>query len=103
MYPMLWTRPDLAHAVGTLGQFASNPSNEHWKTGMDVLRYIRGEVDLSLVFQGSDDYSLVGYADSDFAADRETGKSVYGYAFFIGNSLVSWKSKKSQSWELLVQ
>lgn len=97
MYPMLWTRPDLAHAVGTLGQFASNPSNEHWKAGMDVLRYIRGEMDLSLVFKGSDDYSLVGYADSDFATDRETGKSVYGYAFFIGSSLVSWRSKKSKS------
>ena len=97
MHPMLWTRPDLAFAVSTLGQFSSDPSDVHWKVGMDVLRYVRGTLDLALIFHGSDTYELVGYADSDWAADKQTGKSMFGYAFFMGGSLVSWKCKKSQT------
>src|ERR1700752_3899034 len=74
MHPMLWTRPDLAHAVGTLGQFASNPSSGHWQAGMDVLQYIKGTQDLGLVYNGSDMFELVGYADSDWVSDKETGR-----------------------------
>lgn len=97
MHPMLWTRPDLGFVVGALGQFSSDPTMEHWKRGMDVMRYLKGTSDLGLVFHGSDNFELVGYADSDWANDLSTGKSVYGYSFFCGGNLVSWKSKKSQS------
>ena len=97
MYPMLWTRPDLAFVTGSLGQASSDPSMEHWNRAMDVLRYIRGSLDLNLVYKKSENFELVGYADSDWAADKRTGKSVYGYAFYIGGNIVSWKSKKSQT------
>ena len=30
MYAMLCTRPDIAHAVGTVSRFLSNPGREHW-------------------------------------------------------------------------
>lgn len=30
MYAMVYTRPDIAHAVGIVSRFLSNPSREHW-------------------------------------------------------------------------
>jgi hypothetical protein len=97
MYPMLWSRPDIAFAASSMGQVSSDPSEQHWKKGIELLRYLNGTKSVSLEYKGSDSFELTGYADSDWAADKETGKSVYGYVFFVGESAVSWKSKKSQT------
>ena len=37
---------------------------------------------------------LRGYADADWAEDVTTRKSTSGYVFQIGNSTVSWSSKR---------
>ena len=38
---------------------------------------------------------LLGFSDSDFASDKITSKSIYGYLFTVAGGLVSWKSKRS--------
>ncbi|KAG7553078.1 Zinc finger CCHC-type superfamily [Arabidopsis thaliana x Arabidopsis arenosa] len=42
MYAMVCTRPDIAHAVGTVSRFLSNPGREHWNAVKWILRYLRG-------------------------------------------------------------
>ena len=32
MYAMVYTRPDIAHAMGVLSRFMSKPGKEHWTT-----------------------------------------------------------------------
>ena len=39
---------------------------------------------------------MVGYADSDFAADQENRKSVSGYLFMAGTNLLSWRSGQQE-------
>ena len=39
MYAMVCTRPDIAHAMGVMSRFMSNPRIEHWKALMWTLRY----------------------------------------------------------------
>ena len=41
-----------------------------------------------------DDFSLIGYSDSDFDGDKETGVSTLGYAMSLGSGAVSWRSRK---------
>ncbi|CAN1237861.1 Retrovirus-related Pol polyprotein from transposon TNT 1-94, partial [Linum grandiflorum] len=36
------TRPDIAHAVGVVSRFLSNPGKEHWAAVKWILRYLRG-------------------------------------------------------------
>ena len=31
MYAMVYTRPDIAHAVGVVSRYMANPGKEHWK------------------------------------------------------------------------
>ena len=37
----------------------------------------------------------VGYSDSDFAGDRVSSRSTYGYLFKLAGGPVSWKSKRA--------
>ena len=52
MYAMVCTRLDIAHAVGVLRRFMSNPGKEHWMVVKRVFRYLRGTSDYGLCYQG---------------------------------------------------
>ena len=59
-----------------------------------VLRYLRGTTNYGLCFSVDGDNELTGFSDSDWAGDIDTRRSTSGYTFFIGNSLISWSSRK---------
>jgi hypothetical protein len=61
--------------------------NNQWDMGLDVVWYLKGAEDLELTSKqhdGCDGLAVVAYADSDFANDKVTGTSVYGYVVYIG-------------------
>ena len=96
-YLAIGTRPDLAHVVGELGQFNSNPGPGHWKVVQHVLKYLKGTADLGLTYGPSNPDSqctLQAYCDASYAGDEDRGWSTTGYAFFIGGAAVSWSSKQ---------
>ncbi|GKF98370.1 hypothetical protein Tco_0297153, partial [Tanacetum coccineum] len=66
------TRPDINYVVHCLSQNMHSP----------------------LQFDKCFDLKLRAYADADWAKYPKTRKSVTGYCVFLGNSVVSWKSKK---------
>ena len=94
IYASITTRPDLAHAVNVLSQHMAKPNNEHWIAAKRVLRYIKGTLDVGIVFRKSDNFELVGYSDADWAGDVDSRKSTSGYVFLVGGNIVSWASKK---------
>uniref|UniRef100_A0A7M5V2B3 Polyprotein n=1 Tax=Clytia hemisphaerica TaxID=252671 RepID=A0A7M5V2B3_9CNID len=69
---------------------------QHWIGVKRVLRYLKGTLDYGLIYEGSEsgDILLHGFADADWAGDIDTRKSTSGYVFKVGNSTVSWKSKR---------
>ena len=68
MYLVMGSRPDLAHSVGQLARYMSAPTQEHWGALKSVLRYVAGTLDLGVVYT-RDGGELLGYSDSDYAAD----------------------------------
>ena len=92
MYAMVWTRPDIAHAVGVVSRFMENPGNEHWQAVKWILRYLRGTSTHTLCFGGTY-ICLQGYVDADMAGDKDTCRSTMGYVFTIGGTAASWASK----------
>ncbi|CAL1356411.1 unnamed protein product [Linum trigynum] len=92
MYAMVCTRPDLAHAVSVVSRFMIQPGKEHWQAVKRIFRYLKGTPDVGISF-GSDTECLVsGYSDSDYAGDVDTRRSMTGYVFTLGSSVVSWKA-----------
>ncbi|CAL5429371.1 unnamed protein product [Camellia sinensis] len=88
------TRPDISYAVHILSQFVSAPRSTHWAALLRTLRYLRGTLLQCLLLSASSDLTLRAYADADWAGDISDRKSTSGLCVFLGDSLISWKSKK---------
>nr|KYP54918.1 Retrovirus-related Pol polyprotein from transposon TNT 1-94 [Cajanus cajan] len=88
------TRPDISYAVQQLSQFMAAPTTAHLKAFHRILRYIKGKPGQGLFYPASFPLQLKAFSDSDWAACIDTRKSISGYCIFLGNSLISWRSKK---------
>ena len=92
MYAMVCTRPDIAHAVGVVSRYMSNPGKQHWEAVKWILRYLKSTLGTSLCFTGAD-MKLTSYVDFDLASDVDTRKSTTGYVYTLGGTAVSWVSR----------
>ncbi|XP_022008266.1 uncharacterized mitochondrial protein AtMg00810-like [Helianthus annuus] len=88
------TRPDIAYSVHYLSQFMHKPTETHTQIAFKVLRYLKGAPGTGILFKKGSTFHLTAFADSDWAKCIETRRSVTGFCIFLGNNLVSWKSKK---------
>ncbi|GAU15708.1 hypothetical protein TSUD_307180 [Trifolium subterraneum] len=91
------TRPDIAFPVQQLCQFLDCPTILHYKAAHKVLRYLKGCPGTGLYFPRSSDAHLTGFTDADWGGCVDTRRSITGYCFFLGSSLICWKSKKQQT------
>jgi hypothetical protein len=94
MYAMTCTRPDIAYAVSTASRFCSNYGSAHWVAVKRIMRYLKGTAHYRLQLGGGAGVVLSGYCDADWAGDLDERKSTTGYAFYIGDGLISWNSKR---------
>lgn len=92
MYAMVCTRPDIAHAVGVVSRFLSNPGTEHWEAVKWILRYLRGTSKMCLCF-GKGKSMLDGFTDADMAGDVDSRKSTSGYLMTFAGGVVAWQSR----------
>uniref|UniRef100_A0A3Q7IJQ7 Reverse transcriptase Ty1/copia-type domain-containing protein n=1 Tax=Solanum lycopersicum TaxID=4081 RepID=A0A3Q7IJQ7_SOLLC len=51
-----------------------------------------GTSDVGLIYGGDTQCLVTGFSDSDYAGDVDTRKSMTGYVFTLGGSVVSWKA-----------
>ncbi|KAJ0440838.1 putative RNA-directed DNA polymerase [Helianthus annuus] len=91
------TRPDISYTVQFLSQFMHKPKEVHLNLALRLLRYLKKSPGKGLTFKKSVELNLYGFADSDWAKCLSTRKSVTGFCIFLGECLVSWKSKKQST------
>ncbi|XP_047320449.1 uncharacterized mitochondrial protein AtMg00810-like [Impatiens glandulifera] len=88
------TRPNIAYVVHIVSQFISSPRATHFFVVLRILRYIRGTLFHELNFAHSSPLELRAYSNADWVGDSIDRRSTIGYCFFLGTSLISWRSKK---------
>jgi len=94
LYAMIVSRPDISFAVTKLAQYSHNPSTSHLAAAKHLIRYLKGTADLGICYRGSSGAGLIGYSDSDWAADRDDRRSMGAHVFLLAQGAVCWSSKK---------
>ncbi|WMV33164.1 hypothetical protein MTR67_026549 [Solanum verrucosum] len=59
-----------------------------------IIRYLLGTSTHGLFFPSGSPISLNAFSDSDWVGCPDTRCSISGWCMFLGESLISWKSKK---------
>ena len=59
-----------------------------------IIKYLRETPRRGLFFPTGSPLSLVAYSDADWVRCLDTRRFVSGWCMFLGDSLISWKSKK---------
>ncbi|KAL8145624.1 hypothetical protein AgCh_003680 [Apium graveolens] len=91
------TRPDLSFAVQTLSQFMHFPRSTHFEALHHTLRYVAHTVSQGILLKASSSLSLQAFSDSDWASCPDSRKSITGYLLLLGQSPITWKSKKQST------
>ncbi|XP_019240537.1 PREDICTED: uncharacterized protein LOC109220529 [Nicotiana attenuata] len=91
------TRPNICFAVQVLSQFMQQPKKSHLDVALRVKKYIKSALGLGILLRRRQASTLTAFCDSDWAACPNTRRSVTGYVVKLGDSLLSWKSKKQQT------
>nr|GEW42221.1 retrovirus-related Pol polyprotein from transposon TNT 1-94 [Tanacetum cinerariifolium] len=68
------SRPDIVHATCLCARYQAKPTEKHLKEDSG--------------------FELTGFSDTGYAGCKDTFKSTFGGAQFLGEKLVSWSSKK---------
>ena len=64
---------------------------------MRVVRYLKGNPGQGILLRSDCDLKLYAYCDSDWASCPLTWRSLTGYFILLGNSQISWKTKKQHT------
>jgi hypothetical protein len=92
---LIMTHPDIAHAVHLVSQFLAVPHFTHYAAVIHILRYIKGTMFHGFHFSAHSTLDLCAYVDADWAGDpTDHHSTTTGFCFFLGDSLISWCSKK---------
>jgi hypothetical protein len=88
------TRPDIAYAVQQVCLHMHAPRDVHQTMLKRILRYIKGTMHLDVQLAPVTTASVTAYFDADWAGCPDTRRSTSGYCVFLGDSPVSWSSKR---------
>nr|GEV26992.1 retrovirus-related Pol polyprotein from transposon TNT 1-94 [Tanacetum cinerariifolium] len=88
------SRPDIVHATCLCARYQAKTTEKHLKEVKRIFHYLRGTVNTGLWYTKDSGFELTGFSDADYAGCKDTFKSTFGGAQFLGEKLVSWSSKK---------
>lgn len=91
------TLPDLAFSVHILAQFMQTPRDDHWQAALRIVRYLKGTPGQGILLSSAKKFQISGWCDSDWASCPLTHRSVTGYFVQVGQSPISWKTKKQDT------
>nr|GEW54549.1 retrovirus-related Pol polyprotein from transposon TNT 1-94 [Tanacetum cinerariifolium] len=88
------SRPNIVHATCLCTRYQAKPTEKHLKEVKRIFCYFQGTVNMGLWYTKDSGIELTGFSDADYAGCKDTFKSTFGGAQFLGEKLVSWSSKK---------
>src|SRR6266566_5706125 len=84
IYLLTQIRPNISFPMQWLSRFLQKPLQTHLNVGKNLLKFLSGTEELAICYGLKDltnDLQPIKYCDSDFAGDKKSSKSIYGYVF----------------------
>jgi len=100
LYLVKHSRPDIANAVRELSKVGDGATEGHWKALKRTIKYVIDTAHHGLKIkpkQSNELFNLEGISDSEYAGNKDTRISVYGYILYFCGAPISWKSKSGKS------
>ena len=100
LYLTKHSRPDICNPVRELSKTMDAPAPVHLKEMYKVIRHVLSTKGYGLQFELRKDmikWALKALSDSDFASDKETRISVFGFIIFFWGIPIAWRSKGMKS------
>ena len=88
------TRLDVMQVAGLVTRFQSDPKETHVTVVKGIFRYLKSTMEYGLWYPKGQDFTLKAFTDANWVGSVDDKKITSGAAFFLGNCLVSWSSKK---------
>lgn len=88
------TIPELDYIVHILSQFMQKPLFPHWDPALRVVLYLEGCPGQENFLRRDDKLRITAFCDADYNACPLTRHSLSAFIIFVGNSPISWKTKK---------
>jgi len=73
MYLANYTRPDITFVVNFLIRYSCSPTRRHWNGVKQILRYLKGIMNIGLFYPNDSKSYLIDYANEDYLLDPDNG------------------------------
>ena len=97
LYAMICTRPDVSYALRMVSRYQDNPGLSHWTAVKNILKYLRNNEEMLLVYGGEEELKVRGCSDASFQTDRDDSKSQSGWVFTLNGGALTWESSKQDT------
>ncbi|GKC56159.1 retrovirus-related pol polyprotein from transposon TNT 1-94 [Tanacetum coccineum] len=91
------SRPDLQFSICMCARYQARPTEKHLNAVKRIFRYLKGTINRGLRYLKDSLIALTEFADADHAGCQDTHRSTSGSMQFLGDTLVSWSSKRQKS------
>nr|GFB90133.1 uncharacterized mitochondrial protein AtMg00810-like [Tanacetum cinerariifolium] len=81
------SRPDIVHATCLYARYQAKTTEKHLKEVKRIFCYLLGTVNMGLWYTKDSSFELTGFSDANYAGCKDTFKSTFGGAQFLGEKL----------------
>ena len=96
-YAAVVSRPDIADAVGQVARFLAAPTQTHWTAAQRILRYLKGTMDMGVVYSKDKPTNPEAWSDASFQRCIDTRRSTSGLVILMAGGPVFWRSHRQKT------
>jgi len=83
--------------VNSCSKYMQAPQEAHLAVAKHILRYLKGTMNYTILYEATDDGELTTFVDSDYARDLAIRRSVSEILHKFGMALIHWSIKMQET------
>jgi hypothetical protein len=86
-----------------MSQFSINPSHQHQKLAMHIVKYVASTLDARIIYDGNpvtkhgDGSGFIAYADADWGSNPISRRSTTGHMVKLAHGAITWASANQKT------